>query len=141
MQPIAAPRSVEEGTDVRVHLVQGQDIELASLTMRNVREIEGVLTGWSSANEALILSTRVTTGGGVAQDTQSETLRVPESNIEVLEVQATDGTKTAVFAVIAGALVAVALVAIASRGTAGGTGSEGPGGDPTYTAPIFPARR
>ena len=125
LQPQTA-RLVEPGTDIRIHLSDAQDVNLASVTVRNVVQVEGTLTRWNGADEALIFSSRVTTGGGVVQETQGEILRFSESNIEMMEAQTLDRRKTTIAAVLGAAAVLGIVLAIGSRGNVGGGGSDDP---------------
>lgn len=122
----APARLVEPGTDVKIHLNDAQDVDLSSVTVRNVNLVEGQLTRWTETDEAVVFSSYVQTRPGIRQQTAGELVSIPEGNIAGLEAPKLSGGRTAL-AIAAGAAALVGMVAII--GGLGNSGSAGSGGD------------
>ena len=122
----APARLVEPGTDVRIHLTEARDIELASITVRDVVQVDGQLTDWTASGDALIFTTSLLARSGVVQRTQSEIVPIPEVQIEVMEAPKLDGLRTAVLVGAGGAALVGMILAIGNSGNSGG----GNGGEP-----------
>ena len=127
----APARLVEPGTDVQIHLTEAMDVELASVTVRDVVQVQGQLTDWTSGGEAMIFTTSLLARSGVTQQTQSEVVAIPEVQIEVMEAPKLDGMKTAVV-VGAGVAALIGIIAVISgQGNTGGGSGGGPPPPPT----------
>lgn len=123
----APARLVEPGTDVKIHLQQGQNVDLSSVTVRNVGLVEGQLTRWTNDGEAVVFSTYVQTRPGVRQQTAGELISIPEGNIAGVEAPRLDGTRTALALAAGVAAVVGIVVVIGGRGNKGGGGDGGNG--------------
>lgn len=118
------------GTDVHVHLDSAEDVELSSVTVRDVTTVKGQLTRWTANEDAVIFSTSLLTRPGVTQTTVGELVTVPGSNIAGVDAPVFSGVKTGVIVAL-GVGVAVGLIAaIASQGNKGDGGPGEPGTDP-----------
>jgi hypothetical protein len=132
----APARLVEPGTEVKVHLNTTRSVDLSSVTVRDVNLVEGQLTRWTDANEAVVFSSYLQTRPGIRQQTSGELVSIPEGQIEVMDAPKLDGAKTAV-AIGAGVAALVGLVAIiGGMGNKGGAGSGGDGGGGSQGAVI-----
>ena len=123
-------RSVEPGTDVKVHLDETQDVELASVTVRDVETVEGQFTRWTSSDDAVLFSTNLRTRPGVTQRTQGEMISIPEANIQEVDAPKFSGGRTAAVVVVGVGVVALIIAAIANSGNKGDQPGDGQGTDP-----------
>lgn len=126
----APARSVEPGTDVKVHLSTPEDVELSSVTVRDVDRVDGQLTRWTSSDEAVIFTTNLHTRPGVTQRTQGEMVSVAEMNIQSFDAPKFSGGRTAALVVVGVGAVVGIIAAIASSGNKGDAPNDGQGTDP-----------
>ncbi|HSG07242.1 MAG TPA: hypothetical protein VLA36_02725 [Longimicrobiales bacterium] len=122
-----AGRSLAQGTPLRIRLRTPQSFELSSLTANNI----GVVTAEMIREEPgdVVVSTlwlEAVTGDGFSGE--NWTFPIPRANIASLDVRTFSAWRTGV--IVVGGFLATYMGFDALRGSAGGTGQPGGGGQP-----------
>lgn len=129
--------TVEPGQQVRVRLAAPRDVDIGTVTVRDVIVVEGSILETSDGG-ATILTRWVESEAGSRHPSLGDRVRVDASELAAIEAERVEGGKTALAVVGSAALFAGAMFAIFNTDTQA-TGDQGDGGDspPTFTLKLL----
>ena len=113
------------GTAIRVHLESPASFELTRVTVNNVTSVNGELVR-REAGDVILSATWLDVSTGEGFDGEGWTLRIPETNVNALEVKRFSWWRTG--AALLGAAAATVFGFDALGGGSGGSGGTPSGG-------------